>query len=110
MTSFNKLLNEMTADICLVTETWLRDEGPINSAIEDFTNQTCYDFLRKDRTLDRRGGGTAICFNRERVQMTKAKIPPSKHEVYAAIGRRVGQRRKIAVSYTHLTLPTTPYV
>ena len=37
----------------------------------------------------------AICFKADRVSFTKAKIPPSKHEVFAAVGRRTGQRRKI---------------
>ena len=53
--------------------------------------------LRKDRQSNKRGGGIAICFNTERVSFTKAKIPPSKHELYAAVGRRTGQRRKIVV-------------
>ena len=96
LTSLNKILNEMTADVCLITETWLRNEQGINDVIEDFKNKSGYDFLRKDRISDRRGGGTAICFNSDRIHLSKAKIPPSKHEVMAAIGRRAGQRRKIA--------------
>ena len=39
----------------------------------------------------------AICFKADRVEFSKAKIPPSRHEIFAAIGRRTGQRRKIAV-------------
>ena len=53
--------------------------------------------MRKDRSSNKRGGGIAVYFNTSRVQFTKAKIPPTKHEVYAAIGRRMGQRRKIVI-------------
>ena len=34
--------------------------------------------------------------------MWKAKLPPSKHEVLAAVGRRVGQRKKIVVVITYI--------
>lgn len=94
--SFRKILKELCADICLVTETWFRETEKINDEIADFTNKTGYCFLRRDRK-DRRGGGIAICYKKEKIAMSKAKIPPSKHEIYAAIGRRRGQRRKIAV-------------
>ena len=97
MVSFNKILNEMTADVCLVTETWLKNENEINCMLEDFTSRTPYGFLRKDRGAGKRGGGIAIFYNKEKIQLSKAKIPPTKHEVHAAIGRRTGQRRKIAV-------------
>ena len=63
--------------------------------LEDYQNTTGYAFLRKDRDTGRRGGGLAICYNSKKIQMSKAKIPPSKHEIFAAVGRRVGQRRKI---------------
>ena len=80
MASLNKMLNELTADLCLLTETWLKDEEGINDMIEDFTNTSPYGLLRKDRVAGKRGGGIAICYNREKIQLTKAKIPPSKHE------------------------------
>lgn len=34
--------------------------------------------------------------------MSRIRLPPSKSEIVAAIGRRVGQRRKIAVLATYL--------
>ena len=91
------MLRESVADISLLTETWFNDDAKIKNELEDFTNKTGYGFIRKDRTTGRRGGGIAICFDSTRIQMSRSKIPPSKHEVLAAIGRRTGQRRKIAV-------------
>ena len=88
-------MNELGSDLCLFTETWFKDNEQINSILEDFTNQHSCAFLRKDRPGLRRGGGVAICFNTKKISFQKAKIPPSKHEVFAAVGKRVGQRRKI---------------
>ena len=90
-------LNELCADVCLITETWFQNTPVINSAVQDFTQKTDYEILRHDRKTGRRGGGVAVCFNRHKINFTKAKIPPTKHEVYAAVGRRTGQRRKVVV-------------
>ena len=95
--SFNKTLNKLAADICLVTETWFQNTDQINNELEDFMQTTEYSFLRKDRASGRRGGGIAIVFNHSKIQMSKAKILPTKHEVFVAVGRRMGQRRKIVV-------------
>ena len=96
--SLRDTLNEIGADVCAVTETWFRtSDNQIKQTLEYFKHKYGYEFLRKDRSTDRRGGGIAVCFNSSRVNFVKAKIPPSKHEVFAAIGRRVGQRRKVIV-------------
>ena len=100
--SLGNILNELTADLCLLTETWFKENRQINASLEDFINKTCYGLLRKDRGGPRRGGGVAICFNKDKLQMTKAKIPPSKHEVYTAVGRRVGQRRKVVALVVYI--------
>ena len=97
--SLRASMDEMAVDVCLITETWFKNEEKekINDLLEDFKNNYGYSFLRRDRTINKRGGGVAICFNQGRIQLAKAKIPPSKHEVFAAIGRRTGQRRKVAI-------------
>ena len=98
LVSLKETLNELGADVCLITETWFkRTDSTIDQILEDFKYSSGYEFLRKDRQSDRRGGGVAVCFKACRVQFCKAKIPPTKHEVYAVVGRRIGQRRKIVV-------------
>ena len=94
--SLKQNMNELAVDVCLVTETWFKEDQSINDLLADFKDGSCYTFLRRDRTVNKKGGGVALCYNHERIQIAKAKIPPSKHEVFAAIGRRTGQRRKIA--------------
>lgn len=93
--SFKKTLSEL--DVCLITETWFKLIDQIISELDDFTNQCGYHFLRRDRQSNRRGGSVAICYNEKLIQFCKAKLPPSKHKIFAAVGRRTGQRRKIVV-------------
>ena len=100
--SLKNVLNELAVDVCLLTETWFKQTDKINSELEDFKHQCGYLFLRKDRQSDRRGGGVAVCYNASQIQFSKAKIPPSKHEVYAAVGRRTGQRRKVVVVVVYI--------
>ena len=96
LVSLKKILKEMCVDICLITETWLNNANKTRETLEDFKSTTGYEFLRKDRNGGR-GGGVAVCFNTNKIELTKAKIPPCKHEIYAAVGRRAGQRRKVVV-------------
>ena len=95
--SFRDTLNELGVDICLLTETWFKDTNTIKNTLEDFNQRHGYHLLRRDRRGTRRGGGVAVCYRTDRVQFTKAKILPSNHEIFAVIGRRTGQRKKIAV-------------
>ena len=94
--SLNEYFNELYADVCLLTETWLKNEDRINMRLQDFEDEHGLAFLRKDRSGGRRGGGVAMCYRKSTIQLSPAKIPLSKHEIYAAIGRRQGQRREIA--------------
>ena len=96
--SLKETMNELGTDVCAIVETWFKPADPsIKMLLEDFKHKNGYEFLRKDRQSMRRGGGIAICFNTNRICLCKAKIPPTKHEVYAAVGRRMGQRRKVVV-------------
>lgn len=77
-----------------IMETWLKNDDKINEILQDFTSISDYSFIRRDRSDGRRGGGVAICYNHKRIQMNMIKLPRTKHEVIAAIGRRRGQKRK----------------
>lgn len=47
--SFKDTLNELGADVCLITETWFKHKDQIKAELEDFKNKNRYDFIRKDR-------------------------------------------------------------
>ena len=96
------LLKEMCTDIGLISEIWLKDTSKINEVLEDFTCKTGYSFRCKD-CRKRREGGIAACFNTSKITMSKAKLPQNKCEIFGAIGRRTGQRQKIAVIVTSTT-------
>ena len=89
--SLSATADELKADIVALTETWLQHSANIDQILCDFTDKTDYAFIRRDRTGGKRGGGVAIAFNRKMIDMTRVKLPPSKHELVAAIGRRHGQ-------------------
>ena len=99
--SLTETMRELCTDICVITETWIREDDKIKENIEDYQNITGFFMIRKDR-LDRRGGGVAICYNAETIEMSKVKIPCSEFEIVAAIGRRTGQRRKVLVVAVYL--------
>ena len=92
--SLRKGLYEFYADICFLMEMWLSDNARINNILEDYQRKYNWKFIRRDRKT---GGGVAIGFNTEKIEVSKEKLPPSKHELCAAIGCRQGQRRKIAL-------------
>ena len=102
LSSLLETLNEIDVDMCMLTETWLKNDPNIERNIEDFENQHGYNFIRRDRVDGRRGGGVAICYNNEQITMSRIRLPPTKYELVGAIGRRVGQRRKVAALAVYL--------
>ena len=80
----------------------LKNDRETEQQLQDFSDKHGYSFIRRDRACGRRGGGVAICYEPARSQMSRIKLPPTKNEIIAAIGRRVGQRRKIAVIAVYL--------
>ena len=87
--------NELKCDLSILTETWTYENSRINDVLTDFEDRTGYCFIRKDRLEGQRGGGVAVVFNKNVIQMTRARLPQSKFEVVAAVGRRTGQWKKI---------------
>ena len=100
--SLLETLDEIDVDMCMLTETWLRSDPHTERSIEDFQNEHGYEFIRRDRRDGKRGGGVAICYNKELISMARIRLPPMKNELVGAIGRRVGQRRKVAALAVYL--------
>ena len=73
--SLKSTLCELGADVCMLTETWFKENSQINNLLDDFTNKSGYTFLRRDRTGLKRGGGVAICYDSNRIQLSRAKDP-----------------------------------
>ena len=97
LSSLEENIKELAADVSLITKMWFSNDVKIKTDLEDFTDRTGFGFIRQDRLTDRRGGGLAICYDQTRIQLSRVKVPPSKHEILAAIGRRTGQRRKTLI-------------
>ena len=93
--------NELLNDVTIFTETWTKDTANINKLLQDHEDRPNYALIRKDRQ-NVGGGGVAISYNKHKIQMSRARLPASKFEVVAAIGRRVGQRRKVCLIAAYL--------
>ena len=57
--SLGEMINEIDADVTIVTETWLKGEEN-EQDIVDFEQRTGFNFIRRDRNTGRRGGGVAV--------------------------------------------------
>jgi hypothetical protein len=88
-------LNELHSDVAVCTETWINSNHCTEELLSDLESNSKYSVLRRDRQS--RGGGVAVIYNRDLISMTEAKLPTTKYEVLAAIGRRTSQRRKVLV-------------
>lgn len=88
--------NELQSDVSILTETWININDQIKQILQDNEDITNYALIRKDRK-GMRGGGVAISYNKNKIQMSQARLPQSNFEVVAAVGRRTGQRRKVVV-------------
>ena len=95
--SFSESCQELDCDLSIVTETWLVNSEYHNKILRDYQDEHDCTIVRKDRCTGRRGGGVAIWADNQRIAIARAKLPHSKHEVVAVIGRRTGQRRKVLV-------------
>ena len=93
------LMDEMEADITCIMETWLSTED--QPVIKDLEDRTEYGFFTRERQ-GKKGGGVAMIYNRNHITMTRSRIPNTKHEIIAAVGRRRGQRRKVVVINTYV--------
>ena len=97
LASLRKTMRELDTAVALITETWMFYPTSLDNILTDLHEKEGLAFLRKDRSTQRHGGGVAICYDVSKIEMVPIKIPQPEFEVVAALGRRSGQRRKIAV-------------
>lgn len=88
-------MHEVDAHIALVTETWMKNTPAINRQLQDMQDALGYACIRKDR-VSGNGGGVAILYKTGDLVLNQIKTGTN-HEIVAAVGRRIGQRRKIVV-------------
>ena len=94
-------------DLCFfaVTETWLRNDRRTRGEISDVAASEKIAIITRSR--DTRGGGVAIAYDTERVEMREEKIRANKWEVLFVKGQLQGIRRKICVVVVYVPPKTT---
>ena len=114
-------IDELDASMAIITETWLADGAGLDEDLQDLFLGAGISAICKNRPPDARGlayGGVGLFFKEDAVHFKRIDYDnPENFEVLAAVGTLRGHCRKmvviacyVPVSYTHLTLPTTPYV
>ena len=86
-------MEEMNAQISLVTETWLKANDQVNEQFNTLRDALGYECIRRDRTTGN-GGGVAILYKTGDWAFHQLKTG-GEFEIVAALGRRTGQRRKL---------------
>ena len=95
--SMIETLEQIQGHIAVITETWFGGGEALEQNLRDITDMTGYAFIRKDRCetgSSSRGGGVAIVYKKDSIEITQVKVEGN-FEVVAALGRRTAQRRKI---------------
>ena len=123
----------MDGTLGIVTETWLADGDSLNRDLQDLARGAGLGMICLNRRPNTRGvahGGVAIVNKIGACTLDRIDLPnPGEFEVLVAGSTVPGYARKLltvacylppnytvqrgreaSVSYTHLTLPTTPYV
>ena len=93
--SMIETMQEISCEIAVATETWFQDGPALDRRLEAIEAETGYATIRRNRQTGR-GGGVAIIYKRGDIKMDEIKTSKD-FEVVAAIARRTGQRRKVAV-------------
>ena len=104
---------DMEAAIGVITETWLADGDSLQEDLDGLALGTGLKMLCKNRKANDMGfahGGVSIIYREAMITLKEVRLHnPHDLEVMMAVGSIRGSMRKvavIAVSYTHLTLPT----
>ena len=99
-------MNEMEADISVVTETWLSDGDSLQTDLDDLEHGVDLGCVYKNRPTNARGfshGGVAIIYRKSNVTMKPLEIPnPDDFERLVAVGTVRGHARKLAVVAIYL--------
>ena len=99
--SFLDCVEEMDANISIVTETWLTDGQSLDDDLLDLEHGAGVKFIVKNRRPGSRGlshGGVAIAFRKGTVELKELQIDnPDEFEVLVAQGSMPGHSRKVLV-------------
>ena len=86
---------ETDSHIAMVTETWFGRDPNVDTQLRDMRDALGYACIRKDRQSGV-GGGVAIVYRTGDLELQQLKTG-TEFEIVAAVGRRIGQRRKVVV-------------
>ena len=101
-------MEELDATLSIITESWLRSGSKLEDDLFHLEHGTNLKMIyrnrdRNGRAVKRdsggkiRGGGVAIIYHKNKINLTELKMPASRFEIVAAIGNLPGHTRKLVV-------------
>ena len=95
--SLATLFEECSLHFCLLTETWLTKKACSKKKMDDLTNGSNINMIRRDRGS--RGGGVAICYNLTKLRLSRFPVPEEhrSREIICAVGSCSLTKRKLAL-------------
>ena len=96
MGSLIEKMDEYDITAAMLTETWFRGGKRLDEELRDMEMGENIGIISKNRRGGR-GGGVAVAYNMERLQMTEFKFPRNTFELVCAVGNSSASNRKIAI-------------
>ena len=103
----------MNLNAALITESWLLNGKTLKNDLFHLEHGTglimiCKNRTNRTRVVDRaiagprRGGGVAIVYHKNRMQLKECKIPGNKYEMVCGVGSVTGNKRKVVLISTYV--------
>ena len=93
-------MNELDANIAVVTETWLRDGEGLDEDIRELSDAAGLNMLYRNRRPNERG--VAVIWRQANVDLKELKLVPADLEILTCVGPVHGHSRKLAIVACYL--------
>ena len=91
------MFREKGLSFAMITETWFKNDRYTNQELEDITSAEKIEFICKNRTSNKRGGGVAVAFDNTKASFKKLQIQGNKFELVGVVGKINNVSRKCVV-------------
>ena len=98
ITSLLDCMIEREIDIAAITETWFKSGQQLEGELIDVEEASGFKLLLQNRRKgSKRGGGVALCFNKNACTFKKKNLTGSKFEILCCVGKVRRIERKIVI-------------
>ena len=91
------MFRERTLSFAMITETWFKNDRYTNRELENISSAEKIEFICKNRSNNKRGGGVAIAYDSTKASFKKLQIQENKFELVGAVGKINNLGRKCII-------------